>query len=220
MMDWNATVIAYCERTDAGYWSEPVNAVTNAAFVIAAGIMAMRLRGASGMALGWLLVLILAAIGVGSFLWHTHATRWSGLADVLPIVLFILTYVFAATRDFLRLHWGVAAAAVVAFFPYAAAVSWTIAQVFPGAGANASYASVALLIVIYGALLWRRAPETARGMILGAGILCVSLGFRILDDAVCDTLPLGTHFMWHVLNGVMLGWMIEVYRRHRLSDRP
>jgi hypothetical protein len=29
--------------------------------------------------------------------------------------------------------------------------------------------------------------------------------------------PLGTHFGWHLLNAVMLGWMIEVYRRHMLA---
>lgn len=213
-MDWTATVIAYCERTDASYWAEPVNAVTNASFLIAAVVMALRLRGQAGMALGWLMVVILAAIGVGSYLWHTHATRWSGLADVLPILLFILTYVFAATRDYLRLHWGLALAAVVLFFPYAAGVGWALGQVFPAAGANAAYAAVALLILLYALVLRRRAPATARGMALGAAILCVSLGFRMLDGVSCAVLPIGTHFMWHLLNGLMLGWMIEVYRRH------
>jgi hypothetical protein len=28
---------------------------------------------------------------------------------------------------------------------------------------------------------------------------------------------LGTHFLWHILNGVMLGWMIHVYIRHMLA---
>ena len=32
---------AYCERTDASYWSEPVNAVTNAAFLIGRLFMLM-----------------------------------------------------------------------------------------------------------------------------------------------------------------------------------
>ncbi len=217
-MDWNATVIAYCERTDAGYWSEPVNAVTNASFLIAALVMGLRLRGLPGAGVGWVLVAILTAIGIGSYLWHTHATGWAGLADVLPILLFILTYIFAATRDFLRLHWGPAALASLLFFPYAAAVGWAVAQVVPGAGANAVYGSVALLIAIYAAILSRRAPETARGLAIGAGILVVSLTFRMLDAPLCDVIPVGTHFMWHILNGIMLGWMIEVWRRHRRRD--
>jgi hypothetical protein len=38
----------------------------------------------------------------------------------------------------------------------------------------------------------------------------VSLTFRAVDGPLCEVLPMGTHFMWHILNGVMLGWMIEV----------
>jgi len=49
----------------------------------------------------------------------------------------------------------------------------------------------------------------------GAAILAVSLTFRSLDASLCAAIPLGTHFMWHVLNAVMLGWMIHVY----LEDR-
>jgi hypothetical protein len=32
-------------------------------------------------------------------------------------------------------------------------------------------------------------------------------------------IPLGTHFLWHVLNGIMLGWMIVVYLRHLRGQR-
>ena len=66
-------------------------------------------------------------------------------------------------------------------------------------------------------LLWRRAPVLARGFVIGAVILLVSLTFRSVDERVCDHIPLGTHFLWHILNGIMLGWMIEVYRRY-VSD--
>ena len=39
-----------------------------------------------------------------------------------------------------------------------------------------------------------------------------------IDEALCGAFPLGTHFLWHILNGIMLGWMIEVYRRHMAAD--
>ena len=34
-MDWSAPVSQYCERADASFWAEPLNAATNAAFLIA-----------------------------------------------------------------------------------------------------------------------------------------------------------------------------------------
>lgn len=211
-MDWFAPVDAYCERTGLEYWAEPVNALTNGAFLFAAAIMAWRLHG-QRLPLAWALVVVLATIGVGSFLFHTHANRVTGLLDVLPILAFILIYIFAATRDFMGARPWVAGLAVVGFMPFAAALVPLFARV-PGLGPSAGYAPVPLLILIYAALLARRAPDAARGLALGAGILMVSLFFRSIDGAVCDAFPLGTHFMWHLLNALMLGWMIEVYRRH------
>ena len=35
-MDWSGPVIDYCERHDNGFWSEPLNASTNLAFLLAA----------------------------------------------------------------------------------------------------------------------------------------------------------------------------------------
>jgi len=209
-MDWMAQVDAYCERTDAGYWSEPVNAVTNASFLVAAAVM---WRRTGGLALGRALCVVLAVIGVGSFLFHTHATLWAAMADVLPILGFILLYRFAAHRDFWGLGPWPALGLTALFLPYAAGTGWLFGQL-GFLGSSAGYAPVALLILVHAGLLARRAPATARGLALGGGLLVVSLTFRTLDEPLCAVLPLGTHFLWHVLNAVMLGWMIEVYRRH------
>ncbi len=209
-MDWLAAVDGYCERLGPEYWAEPWNAVTNLAFVIAAAVMWPRSAG-----LGRAMCVVLAVIGVGSWLFHTHANRLTGLMDVLPILVFILLYVFAASRDMLGLKGWQAALCVLAFFPYAAATVPLWGMV-PGLGSSAGYAPVPVLILFY-AWLMRRQPDTARGLALGAGILVVSLTFRTLDEPLCGNVPMGTHFLWHVLNAVMLGWMIEVYRRHRLA---
>ncbi|MCC6002092.1 MAG: ceramidase domain-containing protein [Pararhodobacter sp.] len=211
-MDWFAPVDAYCERSGPEYWAEPVNALTNGAFVLAAAIMAWRLQG-QRLPLARALVVVLAIIGIGSYLFHTHANRLTGMLDVLPILAFILLYIFAATRDFMGARPWVAALAMVGFLPFAAALAPLFARV-PGLGSSAGYAPVPVLILIYAALLAWRTPATARGLALGAGILIISLLFRSMDSAICDAFPLGTHFMWHLLNALMLGWMIEVYRRH------
>lgn len=215
-MDWNAAIDAYCERTGPDYWSEPVNALTNLAFLLAAAVMWGRLRG-PGLAMGRALCAVLAVIGVGSWLFHTHATAWASTADVLPILAFILLYVFAASRDFLGLKPWQAGAATAAFIPYAA-LTVPLWQRVPGLGSSAGYAPVPVLILLFAMLMRHRDPATARGLALGAGILILSLTFRTLDEPLCTAVPLGTHFMWHILNGLMLGWMIEVWRRHRLRQ--
>ena len=56
----------YCERTDPGLWAEPLNALTNAAFILSAVLLWQKLMP-SGKHDGRLRVLVglLAAIGIG-----------------------------------------------------------------------------------------------------------------------------------------------------------
>lgn len=217
-MDWTAQVDAYCERLGPGFWAEPINAVTNAAFLLAALVMALRLRG-HGLPIANLLVGSLAAIGIGSFLFHTFATRWAGLADTLPILMFALVYVFAASREYLRLSLVRAILVVVALFPFAALLMPLLGRL-PLFGTSAGYVPILLYIAIFAAIT--RGP-VARGLWIAVALLTASLTFRSLDMQTCSEFPLGTHFLWHILNAVLLGWMIEVYRRaalRRLADQP
>ncbi len=216
-MDWLQEIDGYCERLSPGYWAEPINAVTNAAFLISAFIMWRRVRG-QGMPLAMTLVVILAVIGAGSYLFHTYAQVWAAMADTTPILLFILVYIFAINRDVWLMKPLTALIGTALFIPYAAATI-PLFQLVPGLGGSAVYAPVPLLILIYAVLLRYKAPDTARGLAIGAAILIVSITFRALDEPLCAQLPMGTHFMWHILNAIMLGWMIEVYRTH-LSRQP
>lgn len=214
-MEWTRYIDGYCERIDPTYWSEPINALSNASFLIAAFVMWRRVRGRD-LPLAMVLVLILTAIGIGSYLFHTHATTWAAMADVVPIGIFILAYLFAANRDFLGWpSWG-ALAAAAAFVPYAAAFT-PVFNALPFFAISSFYWVVPVLILIYAFVLRERAPKTARGLTAGAVILIVSITLRSLDMPLCDQFPVGTHYFWHILNGIMLGWMIEVYRRHMLE---
>lgn len=212
-MDWFRAVDAYCERTGPDYWAEPVNALTNIAFLVAAAVMWPRVRG---MRTGQVLCAILGVIGLGSWLFHTHANPLTGLMDVVPIVAFILAYVFVATRDFFGARGWVAAVAAVAFVPYAVVLT-PVFRALPFFEVSAFYWPVPVLIAAYAVALRARAPATARGLAVGAGILCLSLVARSVDETLCAAIPLGTHFLWHLLNALMLGWMIEVWRRHRVK---
>lgn len=213
-MDWTRALDGYCERGGPGYWAEPINALTNLAFLFAALWLWRDARGLER----WL-VAALMAVGVGSWLFHTQATLWAALADVAPIALFILLYVFAVHR---RLWgWGAAgsAAAVLAFLPYL----WLAGRGFaalPGFAISAAYWPVPLAMAGYGAALRHRAPLVGRGLLAGAGLLVVSLVARSLDGPLCAVLPLGTHWIWHLLNAVLLGAMVTLLRRHRVEADP
>jgi hypothetical protein len=213
-MDWFRHIDSYCERTDAGYWSEPVNALTNLSFVLA-GLWAWRYAGREGDRGGRLLAAILVVIGLGSWLFHTHAQVWAMMADVVPILVFVLAYIFLATVRFFGLSSWAGAAAGVLYLPYSALFERLFTPLVGSLNGSMSYLPVPVLILGYGVALRRARAETARGLATGAMILFISLFFRTIDAGVCASFPLGTHFLWHVLNAVMLAWMIRVMVRDR-----
>lgn len=215
MMDRLFVVLdGYCERTDAGFWSEPLNLLTNLAFLLAAVIM---WRRGAGVAMARWLAVLLFVIGLGSGLMHGFAQVWSAVADTVPILGFILMYLFAVNRDVLGLAPWRAGLITAAFVPYALLTAPFWAQV-PVYSVSAGYMPVPTLIVIYAVFLWPTYPIFARRLLAGAGLLLVSLLARSLDTAACAVLPVGTHFLWHLLNALMLAWMIEAYLRQR-KDR-
>jgi hypothetical protein len=161
---------------------------------------------------------VLSAIGIGSFLFHTLATPWAAAADVLPILGYILLYVYAAHRRIWGQGQWVSLAFAALTIPWIALLTPAFERV-PGLAVSSFYWPIPTLILLHAWLLRHRNPEVARGFAIGAGILALSLAFRSLDEAACDVVPVGTHFLWHLLNALMLGWMIEVLGRASLAGR-
>ncbi|TVQ56049.1 MAG: hypothetical protein EA355_08090 [Rhodobacteraceae bacterium] len=215
-MDWTAQVNIYCERLGPGLFAEPLNAVTNAAFFVAAWL-GWRSAKAAGRLDGpmWTLIALTTAVGVGSTLFHTFATRWAGVADVVPILLFIVTYLGFAVWRFFGARGGEALAVALAFPFFAGGFRSAAAAALPPAFNPAiGYMPALLALVVSGVLLLVR-RRAAGWWLLGAGVaFTASLTFRSLDQRLCDTFPMGTHFLWHILNGVVLGALLLAWVRH------
>ena len=214
---WFEPVRAYCERTDAAFWAEPVNALSNAAFLIAAALAARRARG-NGPVLA--LAGIVFVVGIGSFLFHTLANRWSMLADVIPIAVFIYSYFALAMARFFGFRPAAATALTLAFaglsFGLTPALDAMSGRSVSGlTNGSIDYVPAILALLGVGLALLSRAPGTARSVLATAGIFLVSLAFRTVDVGVCARLPLGTHFLWHGLNAVVLYRLLAAATRFR-----
>ena len=212
-MDLFKSIDIYCERLDIGIWAEPINAVTNVAFILASIFMWLRCKN---LVEGRVLSFLLFSIGCGSFLFHTFAQTWAAILDVAAILIFILTYIFIANRNFLAWSKMVSVFGVILFFPYQLLLANILSNI-QFFGSSVQYIPVAILIFIYSGLLRKSEPNLSRGLLIGAVILCLSIVFRIIDEPLCSVLSVGTHFVWHILNAIMLSWMIEILRRHMLA---
>jgi hypothetical protein len=215
-VDWTRQLDGYCERVSAAFWAEPVNALTNLAFIVAAivGWRVLARQGDRDLGVLWL-VLLVVAVGVGSFLFHTVATVWAAFADVLPITLFILSYLALTLRRGFGLPWWQALGVTVIFLPASSGVEAGIEAALGDAlGGSEGYLPALAALLVCGAWLRARGHPLGGPLLAGGGLFAVSLTFRTLDMPLCPVFPVGTHFLWHLLNGLLLGWLIVSLVRH------
>jgi hypothetical protein len=203
-MSWTSQIDAYCERTDFAFWSEPLNALTNLAFLAAAALLWRAQSAAGGPvdARDRALAALIAAIGVASFLFHTLATVWAALADKLTILAFAAYFLLLFLLRVARFA-SVPALASAGVF---AGLSYAFPKLMPGGAlaGSAGYLPYLAALLLIGAYLWGRRRAAAQA-VLGATLLFVlALALRTVDRAACGSLPLGTHFLWHLLNAVVL----------------
>jgi hypothetical protein len=245
----------YSERTGPGLLAEPLNAVTNLAFFVAAWAAWRLARRRSGTGKGTaeppnppssvaavdlpsvalakegdrgprpavaatgdcdaappcsvatldpgvaVLVFLLAIIGIGSTLFHTFATEWARMLDVFPILLFQLFFTWLYARTVMRASVAGAAGVLAAFVATCAC-----AGVLPAGALNGSlmYAPAWFFLALLGAChAATRRPERWT-LLAAAGVFTLSLSFRTIDLAAAQVFPHGTHFLWHLLNGLTL----------------
>jgi ceramidase len=213
-VNWSAPIDLYCERTDASFWAEPANALTNAAFLIAAAAVFLLWRRAGGR--DWpalALIVVVAVVGLGSFIFHTMATRGAMLADVIPIAMFIYGYLLLALRRFLHLSVGVAIAIAVGYAAGAQALSWLA----PPRALNGSIGYLPALVAM-AAMARVTHGQVRRGLELAVMIFTVSLALRTIDLAACEIFSVGTHFLWHLLNAVVLYVLLRTAIRESGSE--
>lgn len=207
---------SYCERAgDPSLWAEPVNFLTNIAFLIAAFITFKNWQNSKHLTLknSWdilLLIAVLAIIGIGSGLWHFHATPATLLADVIPITLFINIYL------------------IIFLIRVAGAKAWLVALIWIGFQGlnifsemffdrdtlNGTIMYAPTYLVYFGLVMFSimrfGLGIPAKLMLISFIVWTFSLISRTIDLEMCEFLYYGTHFLWHILNAVTLYLLLRV----------
>lgn len=190
----------YCERVGAGLLAEPLNAITNLSFILAAwAAWSLARRTGTLSPPVRTLILIGASVGVGSVLWHTLPNSLTFYLDVVPIIVFIVGYVWLYSRRVAGLTARSAVAAVAAFLVLTA-LAFPFSSVLHGA---LVYTPGLLVTAALGLHEARTGAAGHPTLLLAGGAYIAALFFRTLDNEVCGSVPIGTHFVWHTLVGLV-----------------
>jgi hypothetical protein len=191
----------YCERVGPGFWAEPVNALTNIGFVFAAWfIWRIAVRKQAHNSSIAAIVGMIAAIGIGSFLFHTMATPFTRWLDIIPIFLFQLLFIGFYTRRVINLPVAVIGILLIVFL-----AACVYGRQFPNVINGSLIYAPALLVIFVLGLYHYQSQNAERSLLLGAASLfLLSIFFRSIDNMICTQFVLGTHFLWHILNALVI----------------
>lgn len=205
----NDFIDIYCERTGPEFWAEPLNAISNIAFFIAAfaALYLARKKGGPDRRTGILIALIFI-IGAGSFLFHTFATAWAQASDTIPILLYQVVFLYLYGRDIIGLKKLYALRLVGGFF-----ITIFLFAQLPQSLLNGSISYLPALLFVggLGVYHWKKGKNKPFTLLCAAAFFTVSLTFRSLDMAVCSAIPAGLHYFWHGLNGAVLYLTARAY---------
>jgi hypothetical protein len=190
----------YRERSgDPAFWAEPMNALSNAAFVIAAGFaldLAIRRRALKVNTLA--LILLAGVIGCGSFLFHTMPSFTTMWLDIIPITLFQILFIWLMAQKLLSTNGWISAVIVLAVV----GTSFALMPIKQPLNGSLFYAPSLLAMLVFGAL-WARQRFAEPYLLMGtAGFFALAITARSIDLLV--PWPSGTHFLWHLLNGIVV----------------
>ena len=218
-MDWNQPISQYCERTDPSLLSEPLNLCSNVMFIVAAGLLHSKYRQQTLAASSKFLIAMIFIIGIGSAMFHSIATRWSQMADVIPIGTFLVSYL----AFFLKNRVGLNAALVASGLATFVSITGLAIFVADPIKSNGSQPYFGAWITLLGITCYcAGANQNARSrwlMPTATLSLTLSLFFRTMDEQWCVIWPYGTHFLWHTGNAVVLYLVTRNYVETAANDR-
>lgn len=187
----------YCESVSGFLFDQPLNVISNLAFfVVAAGLFKLGHQRTT--------VILAAVIGVGSCIWHITMQPYGLALDIGSIAVFMAYEGTLFLRRHLNLIPSIAGAAMVSVL--------VIAALFKGFWPSVFLQSTGAFLPIVGflvALAFLTKTANKAYLLSAAGFLSAAMVFRIIDMPLCDTIPFGTHFLWHIFAAITLYFFVR-----------
>jgi len=193
----------YCETlsalnaTSVAFPIEPANTVSNGVIVLfglaALYFVAKRTPRAYDL---YVVAALLVACGIGSGLWHGLRDGSALFWEVRAGLFFLLGLAICWSR---RL-WSPLGAVL---FVVAFVVTFQYSREYLGI-AGQRWVAAAPAVILFGSILaTQTVMRSKKAALLGLaamGLSLTALGFRTYDMTVCDSFPMGTHWLWHIFN--------------------
>jgi hypothetical protein len=192
--------ITYCEQPIIGNYFQPLNTLSNIFFIVAAILLyyyfrTRKIKDAKSIIFLFLIVLI----GLGSFLWHLNKNKVTFFCDVIPISLFFVAYIYFLITVISKNK--IKSAFITGIYLIFIMIgSIFFRSIIENNLINGAYEYI--LTLFFFTLIWiytyTKNRQIFRKLVLVFVLFLLALVFRQADLLVCNYIPIGTHFIWHL----------------------
>ena len=198
----------YCESGVGLFYTQPVNTISSIALLISAYFIYRFIKtNHINNRIIKIIPFILAAVGIGSILWHSTPNLLTNFADNIPIYALVLVLFFFLLDKLLnkrKLVWKI-------FLAFILIEALFVFYVLPSFNGFLPY----LIILVFGVFVFsglvKKYKILTPHLVTIIALFATALFFRSLDLTVCSVFPTGTHFTWHILNALLVYLLIRVF---------
>lgn len=204
--DLNLPYHVYCESASFFGVSQPLNILSNLAFIAGAFLLWSQDRG-RGTSLS-LLAMLMAVVGFAGMVWHITGQQFAAAIDIGAQLVMgaILTMILA--HQILRWH-PVNAVIVGVIMLLSAMLGRDLGLPFMLQNGGAFLPAMVFLVILAFVEIQRGRMREAKFLMGSAYVLFVGLIFYSLDWALCWSFPYGLHFMWHLCMALSIWLAVE-----------
>ena len=197
-------IFYYCERASLDLFGEPFNSITNIFFIIAA-FLVLRLYQ------DYISFFSIAFIGLSSFAFHTYQNSITGLLDILAIIIFMIIYTTKIYKHLIGFNFFYSTITGIFFVIFCYLFGILLRNSIIGTSSFYFPIILHLLFLIIYFKYINVGFNYIKYLIFSTIIFSTSVTLRVVDQAVCNIFPLGTHFLWHILNAIFLFFLIKFF---------
>lgn len=187
----------YCERVGNSIFSEPINLLSNLAFFITVILLYKEYKNIKKVNFEyWFILITFLVVGIGSSLWHSLRSPLGFTLDSVPILIFLLSLFFVILKE-LTTDYKKAIILTTFFLSLQFILSYLFSNFL-----NGSVLHVTSGVIFFSIIIWirKKYSRILKNIVIGLLLYILAIIFRSIDNLVCPYFPLGTHFMWHILN--------------------
>lgn len=197
----------YCGRFAPGFFGEPLNSFSIIVFVIGA-IYAWRKWRLNGSEDRWqlLLFVLVASIGIGSFIFHSMPTQATLWGDLVPIQIFGLAFLGYVMQRYLRMYPLSTAAMLLVFF--LVRQFWIVVTPHGAFGGGITHVPTLVLLMTIAFFVKHKGFSLWRYLAAASVVYVAALAVRSWDLSVCSSFPWGLHWAWHLFSAATASLLI------------